>query len=485
MSTLWSRRKFLRLSAAAVLGAGLSAVERGVSPVSAHVESPSQNNPFSAMLESSIPGSQSSSGERQRWQFGTRAELSQNTLVTKEEVEREINKLVLSKENQEGSSSSAVGGLLSEKAAKEAIAQQAEGIAGFLTDLRRDPSALFWSGTFAEGSQPGIQLNPIVDQESGAILFLLKSQSGEKDSLQTQLVMPNYLRSFTQEREGFEWLPSTALDRSGSGRFIPINADPSKYQFRVKQMKKGWLIERDEFDQQGVLIGTAQYNAKQETLEKVNPHHMSSELPEVLGWKPEQVQKFLDRVIPIVTTKQKQVPWGITKTSTELNGDEYIFGAIFHSYGQEKVTVKSSMEQEFSADLHYLNLLVPNAKKTKLIPVKFYLYQNMLQGGTKGYTMVDPVNQRIPAERGGSISTNPIPLLLNTFEKMQFGTTLAILSPAAGIQYSDAEYASHFSSRPEAVVAFMKNGKENSSYKKAQENLRKELPAQVYAAGWM
>lgn len=484
-STLWSRRKFLRVSAAAVLGAGFTAVERGVLAAAATIESPSQKNPFSRLSNAQSAEVGSGSGTGRRWQLSAeRGGLTQKE-ISVSEVEQEMLRLISSDEKNTSSSEVSSGGVINPEAARVAIREQAAGVTGFLNELTKSPSAVLWTGRFAEGTQPGVQLNPLVDRTSGSVLFLIQSQSGQKEQLESQLLMPNYLRPAAEKLRGFQWLSPNAIDRTGTGRFIPINSDPSKYQFRVKQTKGGWNIERDTLDAKGGVLKTERYNPIEETVESVSKSADAPSLEEVLQWNGEQVKEFLGQVIPLKFSNEKTVPWGIIKTSTELNGDEFMLGAAYHSYGKEKVAAKNKAGKEFSADLHFLNLLVPNAKQTKLVPVKFYLYQNMETTGIIGYTSLDPLKQRVPAERGGSGSASAKPLLMTNFDEMEFGTFLGILSPAAGIVYSDEQYESYYSRLPEAVVALMRNGKESASFKKAQEMLRKEESAQVFGAEWL
>lgn len=484
---LWTRRQFLKLSVFAAASAGAASFTSEQAAKANTITSPERSNPFSKMSSDTKNNTEISGGAGVRWPNSEQAPAATSREVSASEVEKEILRTMTQLPGHESSASlESSGGVITKAQAERAAKEQSAGIAAFLSELSRNPSAVLWTGSFQEGSQNGLMLNPLSDKKTGEVLYLLKTQAMRNGKLETSVILPNYAEKYAKQKDGFSWLPAAAIDSSGSGRFIPVNADPSKYQFRVERVGEGWNIYRDQLGPGNLIVKTELFDDVTHSLvEKKLGVSGTAQISEMTQWTPEQVRAFVKNVVPLKWTDEKNIPWGITKTSTPLNGDEYVLNGIFQGYGEEDVSAVSKSGKKYSAKLAFLQLVVPDEQQKHLLPVKFYLYQNMKTTGILGYNFVDAKQFRLRKERGGSASANPIPLLMNNLDQIPFGASVGILSPPASIVYTESDYASYFPMRPEAVVAFVKNGTENASFKSAMSAIKKGRPAEVFAAEWM
>jgi hypothetical protein len=378
--------------------------------------------------------------------------------------------------------------VISREKAVLAARQQAVGIAAFLTDLTESPSVVAWNSAFQTKSQEGVALLALIDDASGDVLFLLLRQRVQFQRTERTLLLPN-----DREAQGnagsaeFSWLPADASKPAATIRYIAIDADPQKYQFRANKVGSGWQLFRDSIDSAGQVAFTEKYDARLNRLIAAQVPGPVDVSGDAATWTPEKVKAFLQRVVPLKWSNDQLIPWGVTKTSTPPNGDEYIFHGIYTGYATEQVTVTGDLGKTYVADLVYVTLLVPDVKNSRLRQARLYLYQNMDTTGIRGYTYVDPMQGRVPApERRGQGGSLPgAAFMARDLHEIAVGSAFVAISPSAFIRYTAEQFDQHYERRPEAVVAFIMNGKDNDSYRKAQAALRRGRDVKLYAAEWL
>ena len=209
------------------------------------------------------------------------------------------------------------------------------------------------------------------------------------------------------------------------------------------------------------------------------------DLNDFLQWTPKEISAYLKKITPIRWSDGKLVQWGITKTSQSVVADEFVFSGIYHGFGKDHVATLGRDGKHYEADLSYLLLLVPTRENDALLPTKFYLFQNMETTGILGYNMIDPEKNMLPTKRGLGGSMNDVPLKNEQLAGLKRGVSVAVVSPSSALTFTDAELQKYYETKPEAVVAILKNGEANASYKMAQQHLSDQKSASIYAADWI